>query len=151
MITDDYQDFVEESSIHHDVIQARLYKIRYVIHNAQVGFFDRLDQEKLDAALNDLNNLEADLRLVFVALGVAGEAGEFADKVKKHLRGDDGSHVLSESRRTHMLLELGDTLWYVVDGARQLGSSLQSLMRSNMEKLTSRIRRGKRQGDGDDR
>lgn len=48
---------------------------------------------------------------VYPALGLIGECGEVAEKVKKIIRDDDG--VLTESRRTAIIGELGDCMWYL--------------------------------------
>ncbi|BCZ89178.1 hypothetical protein TthAA37_09990 [Thermus thermophilus] len=88
-------------------------------------------------------------RLVYPALGLAGEAGELANKVKKVLR-DHGGH-LSEEAREAILAELGDVLWYVAQVATDLGESLEAVAQANLAKLRSRKERGRLGGDGDDR
>ncbi len=88
-------------------------------------------------------------RLVYPALGLAGEAGELANKVKKVLR-DHGRH-LSEEAREAILAELGDVLWYVAQVATDLGESLEAVAQANLAKLRSRKERGRLGGDGDNR
>lgn len=87
--------------------------------------------------------------LTYPALGLAGEAGEFADHAKKVIR-DDGGHI-SEQRREAMSKELGDVLWYVAQLASELELELEQIARENLEKLRSRQRRGVLAGSGDDR
>ena len=82
--------------------------------------------------------------LTYTALGLAGEAGEVADKVKKILRGD--SIDLATIRD-----ELGDVLWYVAMVAKELGYPLDVVAKRNIEKLASRKERGVTKGDGDNR
>jgi NTP pyrophosphatase (non-canonical NTP hydrolase) len=66
------------------------------------------------------------------ALGVAGEAGEFANKVKK---GVYHQHGLTAGELGE---ELGDVLWYVARAAASLGLSLSSVAEENIRKLTKR-------------
>ena len=82
-------------------------------------------------------------------LGLAGEAGEVAEHVKKVLR-DDGGEVGPE-RRAAMSKELGDVLWYVAQLASELDLDLDEIARENLDKLFSRQRRGVLSGSGDDR
>ena len=88
-------------------------------------------------------------RLVYPALGLAGEAGELANKGKKALRDHGGR--LSEEAREAILAELGDVLWYVAQVATDLGESLEAVAQANLAKLRSRKERGRLGGDGDDR
>jgi NTP pyrophosphatase (non-canonical NTP hydrolase) len=90
-----------------------------------------------------------DAWLAYPALGLAGEAGEVAEHVKKAIR-DDGGAVLPE-RRTAMAKELGDVLWYVAQLATELDLDLDEVARMNLDKLASRQHRGVLTGSGDDR
>lgn len=83
--------------------------------------------------------------IVYPALGLAGEAGEIAEKVKKWLRGD------RELDREGLLKELGDPLWYIASLADDLGFTLQDVVNANVEKLSSRKERGVLKGSGDSR
>ncbi len=85
----------------------------------------------------------------YPALGLAGEAGEVIEKVKKLFRDDEG--VLSDERRQGLKKELGDTLWYLTQIATDAGLSLREIAEDNIEKLFSRKERGKITGDGDNR
>jgi NTP pyrophosphatase (non-canonical NTP hydrolase) len=87
--------------------------------------------------------------LTYPALGLAGEAGEFADHAKKVIR-DDGGQVTDE-RRAAMAKELGDVLWYVAQLASELQLDLDGIAQMNLDKLLSRQRRGVLSGSGDDR
>jgi NTP pyrophosphatase (non-canonical NTP hydrolase) len=87
--------------------------------------------------------------LTYPALGLAGEAGEVAEHVKKTIRDDGG--VVSEERRAALAKELGDVLWYVAQLASELGLDLEQIAHANLEKLLSRQRRGMLSGSGDDR
>ncbi|HTA37214.1 MAG TPA: nucleoside triphosphate pyrophosphohydrolase family protein [Solirubrobacteraceae bacterium] len=87
--------------------------------------------------------------LTYPALGLAGEAGEFADHAKKVIR-DDGGEVSAE-RREAMGKELGDVLWYVAQLATELELELDEIAQGNLDKLRSRMNRGVLSGSGDDR
>lgn len=87
--------------------------------------------------------------IVYPALGLAGESGEIAEKVKKYIRDDNG--VMNTDRRDALLKELGDPLWYIASLADDLGYSLQDVVDANVTKLTSRAERGVLKGDGDNR
>lgn len=83
--------------------------------------------------------------VIYPALGLAGEAGEIAEKVKKWLRGD------KELDKDAILSELGDPLWYICSMADDLGYTLEDVIQRNMEKLRSRKERGVVKGEGDNR
>ncbi len=83
--------------------------------------------------------------IVYPALGIAGEGGEVAEKVKKWLRGD------RELDKLELLKEAGDVLWYITSLADDLGYTLQDLVNENVKKLSSRKERGVQKGDGDNR
>ena len=86
---------------------------------------------------------------IYPTLGLAGEAGEVAEKIKKVLRDNNG--VVDESRREEIAKELGDVLWYVTQVASEHGLSLDVIAKQNIEKLYSRLERGKLSGSGDSR
>lgn len=86
---------------------------------------------------------------VYPTLGLAGEAGEVANKISKIFR-DDGNTV-SDERRREIEKELGDVLWYVSQLATELGLSLDKIASLNIENLFSRKERGTLHGAGDNR
>jgi NTP pyrophosphatase (non-canonical NTP hydrolase) len=87
--------------------------------------------------------------MTYPALGLCGEAGEVAEKVKKTIRDDGG--VLSDERREALSRELGDVLWYLAQLATEAGLELESIAADNLDKLLSRHERGVLRGSGDDR
>lgn len=86
---------------------------------------------------------------VYPALGLASEAGEVAGKIKKAIRDNNG--VIDEARKKEISGELGDVMWYVAQLATELGLTLDEIAEANIEKLYSRLERGKISGDGDNR
>ena len=84
---------------------------------------------------------------MYPTLGLAGEAGEVAEKVKKIIR--DNKNIVDE--REDIAKELGDVLWYVAAVARDIGFKLEAIAEMNIEKLESRKERGVIQGNGDNR
>ena len=86
---------------------------------------------------------------IYPTLGLCGEAGEVADKVKKVIRDRDGQ--FDQAVRDDLRLELGDVLWYVAQLCTELGLSLEDVAAANLEKLASRAARNVIQGSGDRR
>lgn len=84
------------------------------------------------------------LGLAYTALGLTGEAGEFAEKIKKWIR--DGTF-----EKRLLAKELGDVLWYTTAAAKELGYSLQDIAEMNVVKLLERKRTNTLQGSGDER
>ena len=93
----------------------------------------------------DLNSPE----FIEKVLGLAGEAGEVTDKVKKIIR-DKGGRANSEDI-TAISKELGDVLWYVASIARCLDLPLSKIASQNIDKLEDRYKRNKIHGAGDER
>lgn len=87
--------------------------------------------------------------LTYAALGLNGEAGEVAEKVKKALRDDGGE--LSAARRREIVRELGDVLWYAARVSREIGVSLGDVAEQNIAKLLDRRARDMLTGSGDER
>lgn len=89
------------------------------------------------------------LGLSYTTLGLAGEAGEIANKLKKVIR-DQNGHLTDDSRAA-LADELGDVLWYVASLAHELGVPLDDIARRNLAKLADRHRCGTITGSGDHR
>ena len=82
-------------------------------------------------------------KVLYPTLGLCGEAGEVAEKVKKNIR--DGKSLEGVG------LELGDVLWYISALADDLGVTLEEVAQANVDKLRSRMERNKIKGSGDNR
>jgi NTP pyrophosphatase (non-canonical NTP hydrolase) len=87
--------------------------------------------------------------LEYTTLGLVGEAGEIANKVKKIIR--DNNSILSEEQAKSLGEELGDVLWYCAALAHELGVNLTDVASNNIKKLNSRKERGVIGGSGDER
>ncbi len=87
--------------------------------------------------------------VIYPVLGLTGESGEVAEKVKKLLRDKGG--VIDDEFREAVKKELGDVLWYLAAMAYELGFTLTDVAWSNLEKVERRNTNGTVHGDGDDR
>lgn len=104
-----------------------------------------LNFEEYDEFVKSMKVYPEQYAIVYPTLGLAGEAGEIANKVKKWLRGD------GELDRKDLAKELGDCLWYLTSTADDLGYTLQEIAEKNIEKLTKRRENGTIKGSGDTR
>ena len=86
---------------------------------------------------------------IYPILGLSGEAGEVAEKIKKVIR-DNGGRI-DEHMREQIKKELGDVLWYISQLASELHVALDDIATVNLTKLYSRHARGVLRGSGDDR
>lgn len=82
--------------------------------------------------------------LLYPAMGMAGEVGEFINKVKKIYRDNTIDEV-------GLGQELGDILWYLAECATQLGFDLDDIAQGNLNKLAKRKEAGTIHGSGDNR
>ena len=85
------------------------------------------------------------------ALGLAGETGEVLEKIKKMIRDKDGVFSINNEDRESLQKELGDVLWYLSALAFYNNIKLEDIAKTNLEKLTSRQKRNKIHGSGDNR
>jgi len=97
---------------------------------------------------NDTAIYPNESRLVYPALGLTGEAGEVADKIKKLIR---DKRTFDALERIEIAKEVGDVLWYVAALARDLGVDMDTMAQMNLEKLRDRAKRGVIGGSGDSR
>ena len=88
---------------------------------------------------------EGDTRLIENTLGLIGESGEIAEKIKKLLR--DNTKVEAQD----IIKELGDVAFYLTALANYFGSSLTEVLELNIIKLNDRQERGVLKGSGDNR
>ena len=87
--------------------------------------------------------------LAYFALGVAGESGEVADKIKKIFRDKEG--IMNDEDKQELAKEMGDVLWYLSQLAQYIDVDFAKIAQMNLDKLKSRQERGVLAGSGDNR
>ena len=90
-----------------------------------------------------------DYNLNYIVKGLAGEVGEFLNKLKKIER--DRGYIIDSDGLISLRDELGDILWYLSMSCFELGLEFDDVAQENLDKLKSRQDRGTIVGDGDDR
>jgi NTP pyrophosphatase (non-canonical NTP hydrolase) len=105
----------------------------------------------------DFNNYQAgaattaayphNIALLYVVMGLIGEAGEIANKVKKIYRDNGG--LIDLTIKQAIAEEAGDVLWYIARLCSELGLSLEDVAKANLNKLQLRQKNGSIGGSGD--
>ena len=111
--------------------------------------FDKYQSESAKCDCHEASMDPKSAGFIEKILGLTGEAGETADKIKKIVRDKNG--VISDEDKESIVKELGDVLWYVAGLARYLEVPLSEVANKNIEKLESRMERGVLHGEGDER
>mgnify|MGYP003626805125 FL=1 len=107
-------------------------------------YYNSLDMEEYQKIAADTAVYSSKHAVIYPALGLAAEAGEVANKVKKILRdGDFDRKAIAD--------EIGDCLWYIAALCRDLNVSMNDVARANLTKLEDRKKRGVISGSGDNR
>ncbi len=109
-----------------------------------MDFKEYQEKSRRTAFYPNVNN-----NFIYPTLGLAGESGEVAEKIKKVIRDKNG--IIDAETKEEIKKELGDVLWYVSQIASELDLSLDGVAELNIEKLYSRLERGKISGSGDNR
>lgn len=107
-------------------------------------FSEYQEKSRVTALYPGVNN-----NYIYPTLGLVGEAGEIANKIKKIQRDKGG--VLDDATKKEIVKELGDVLWYISQIATELGGNLDEVAQDNIDKLYSRMDRGTIGGSGDNR
>jgi NTP pyrophosphatase (non-canonical NTP hydrolase) len=104
------------------------------------AFIDRVNELERKLPEDNINGSGVDLnRLLTAAIGICAEGGEFAEIVKKiSFQGKP----YNEANREHMIVELGDVMWYIAQGCIALGVDFNEILERNVTKLTSRYPAG---------
>jgi len=90
-----------------------------------------------------------DKNFIYPTLGLVGESGEVAEKIKKILRDKNGT--FDDESKLALKKELGDVLWYLSNLCNELDFTLSEVASANLEKLNLRLSKGRISGSGDDR
>jgi NTP pyrophosphatase (non-canonical NTP hydrolase) len=109
-----------------------------------MNFEEYQEKSRKTAVYPNLGN-----NFIYPTLGLSGEAGEVAEKIKKVIRDKNG--IIDDETREAIKKELGDVLWYISQIASELKLDLNDVAKKNIEKLYSRLKRGKINGNGDNR
>jgi NTP pyrophosphatase (non-canonical NTP hydrolase) len=108
---------------------------------------------QIECKKTDLGNIggrqELNPEWLYYVLGMAGEMGEFQEKIKKLFRDNDGK--IDNHIRIELTYEMGDVLWYMARLCTKLGITMEEVAAFNIIKLSNRKMRNKLQGDGDNR
>ena len=118
-----------------------------MITQEDIDAFKIIDVTPMDYSywVEDKIITEGDERLVENILGLVGEAGEVAEKIKKYRR--DNTKI----NQKELIKELGDVVFYVTALSNYFYSNLNEVMQTNMDKLNDRAKRGMIKGSGDNR
>ena len=106
--------------------------------------FNEFQEKALSTA-----NYGPENKIIYPTLGLCGEAGEVAEKIKKTIRDKEGKFTPEIS--LEIAKELGDVLWYITSLGNDLGFSLEEIANLNNEKTLSRKDRNVISGSGDNR
>ena len=90
-----------------------------------------------------------ELRILYPVLGLCGETGELAEKIKKVFRDDGG--IVSVEKKEQVAKELGDIMWYLAEVATSFGLTLGGIAELNLAKLAKRKEQNTLSGSGDNR
>ena len=96
-----------------------------------VDFADRIGELDREGA-----NIE---RLLTSGVGINAEGGEFLEIIKKMVF---QGKPWNEDNREHLIIELGDIMWYVAQATQSLGISMEEVLDTNIRKLSKRYPEG---------
>lgn len=93
-------------------------------------------QRKMKNFISDISCNPEQSQIIYAALGIAGEAGEFVEIIKKNVFHE------KEFNKNHAIRELGDICWYVTLACNSLQISLEDVFQTNIDKLNARYSSG---------
>ena len=105
-----------------------------VTSEASTNFVDFADR------IGDLDRQGANIeRLLTAGVGINAEGGEFLEIIKKMVF---QGKPWNEDNREHLIIELGDIMWYVAQATQSLGISMEEVLDTNIRKLSKRYPKG---------
>ena len=109
---------------------------KYAIFVDGVTSHPSKDYQCFIESVSSLNGKGANIeRLLTAAVGISAEGGEFMEIVKKMLF---QGKPWNDDNREHLIIELGDVLWYVMQACKALEVSIDDVVSGNVEKLKKR-------------
>jgi NTP pyrophosphatase (non-canonical NTP hydrolase) len=94
------------------------------------------DYQSFTESLDNLDGEGANIqRLLTAAVGLSAEGGEFMEIVKKMVF---QGKPWNDDNREHLIIELGDAMWYVMQACSALDVSLEDVVAKNVDKLKKR-------------
>jgi len=94
------------------------------------------DYQSFIESLSALDGKGANInRLTTAAVGISAEGGEFMEIVKKMVF---QGKPWNDANREHLIVELGDVMWYVAQACMALDVSFDDVVERNVEKLKAR-------------
>ena len=109
---------------------------KYAIFVDGVASNPSKDYRSFIESLSALNGKGANInRLTTAAVGISAEGGEFMEIVKKMVF---QGKPWTDDNREHLIIELGDVMWYVMQACAALDVSLEAVVAGNVEKLKKR-------------
>ena len=94
------------------------------------------DYQSFIESLSALNTKGANIeRLTTAAVGISAEGGEFMEIVKKMVF---QGKPWNDDNREHLIIELGDVMWYVMQACMALDVSIEEVVAGNVDKLKKR-------------
>lgn len=112
-------------------------------------YFDFTDETAIYPGPQEMKLYTRIRSLLYPALGLSGETGEFLNKLKKVIRDEEG--MITSAKNLQLVEELGDVLWYWARCCKALDVSPEDVIRINMRKLSDRNEREVLGGSGDER
>ena len=111
-----------------------------------------MDLDQYQEVASNYAMFPSDTSLMYLTLGLCGESGEVAEKIKKYVR-ENGplQNTYPIQYKEALIRELGDVLWYLANLAKALNVPLNYVATKNIEKIQKRLENNTIKGEGDDR